>query len=180
MPIVDEPGADVLQAPLDAGQLARRWKEMLADPALARVAGKVELDAWGRIIVMSPVDPLHGNVAGRLCMLLIQQLGGRALVEVGVLTAAGVLAPDVVWCSEPFWRARRDETPWQSAPEICVEISSPSNSLAELRGKVRAYLDAGATEAWLVFPRSKRIEFHGASGALSESAFRLDLGTLFD
>lgn len=105
MPIVDEPGADVLQAPLDAGQLAQRWKEMLADPALARVAAKVELDAWGRIIVMSPVDPLRGNVAGRLCMLLIQQLGGRALVEVGVLASAGVLAPDVVWCSEPFWRA---------------------------------------------------------------------------
>jgi Uma2 family endonuclease len=171
---------ELLQAPLSGAQLSRRWNEMLNDPALAAVSGKVELDAWGRIIVMSPVGPQHGNAAGKLCMLLVQHLGGRALVEVGVLTPIGVLAPDVIWCSEGYWQARQNETPLQVAPELCIEVSSPTNTLAELRGKACAYLDAGAQEAWIVYPATQRVEFHGAAGKLPQSAFQVDLSTLFD
>jgi Uma2 family endonuclease len=171
---------ELMQAPLGAKALSRRWQEMLGDRALAEVQGKVELDQWGRIIVMSPVGPPHGNAAGQLVYLLKSQLGGRALVEVGVLTSIGVLAPDVIWCSEAYWQAHRDEVPLQVAPELCIEVASPDKTLAELRDKARAYLDAGAREAWIVYPRSKKVEFHGTSGELQSSAFQVDLATLFD
>ena len=171
---------ELMQAPLDGEQLSTRWRAMLADRGLAQVEGKVELDVWGRIIVMSPVSLEHGGTAGKLSHLLIAQLGGRAAPEVGVLTTSGVLSPDVVWCSEEFWRARRDEAPLQVAPEICIEVASPSNTIEQLRGKVRAYLAAGAKEAWIVYPRSRRIEFHGATGELQSSSFQVDLSTLFD
>ena len=64
--------------------------------------------------------------------------------------------------------------------ELCIEVSSPANTLAELHGKISAYLRAGAKEAWIVHPRSKRVEFHDASGDRSASAFQVDLSTLFD
>jgi Uma2 family endonuclease len=171
---------ELMQAPLSAKELSRRWQDMLGDRTLANIQGKVELDHWGRIIVMSPVGPPHGHAAGQLVYLLKSQLGGRALVEVGVLTSIGVLAPDVVWCSEAYWQAHKDEAPFQLAPEICIEVASPDNTLAELRGKCSAYLQAGATEAWIVYPRSRRTEFHGPSGELQASSFQVDLSTLFD
>ena len=171
---------ELMQAPLGAKELSRRWQGMLGDRALAEIQGKVELDHWGRIIVMSPVGPPHGNAAGQLVYLLKSQLGGRALVEVGVLTSIGVLAPDVLWCSDAYWQAHKEEVPFQIAPEICIEVASPDNTLVELREKCGAYLRAGAKEAWIVYPRTRRTEFHGPSGALQTSSFQVDLSTLFD
>ena len=36
-----------------------------------------------------------------------------------------------------------------SAPEICVEILSPSNTQPEINEKRALYFDAGATEVWI-------------------------------
>ncbi len=35
------------------------------------------------------------------------------------------------------------------APEICVEVLSPSNTEAEIQEKMALYLDAGAQEVWV-------------------------------
>jgi Uma2 family endonuclease len=172
-------GFEVVEHPLDTEALSRRWREILDDPRFANFAGKIDLDRWGRMIV-TPVNTEHAGVAGRLARLLEQQLGGRALIEAGVRTADGVFAPDVLCCTDSFWEARREQTPLEAAPDICVEGASPSNTMQDLHTKVRAYLEAGAAEAWIVFPRSKRIEFHDRSGKAVASSFPVDLSTLFD
>ena len=38
---------------------------------------------------------------------------------------------------------------FELAPEICVEVLSPSNSAAEIHEKRTLYFDAGATEVWI-------------------------------
>jgi hypothetical protein len=38
---------------------------------------------------------------------------------------------------------------FELAPEICVEVLSPSNSAAEINEKLALYFDAGATEVWI-------------------------------
>ena len=43
------------------------------------------------------------------------------------------------------------------APEICVEVKSPSNTEAEIQEKISLYFDAGAKEVWIC----------GATGAMS-------------
>jgi len=35
------------------------------------------------------------------------------------------------------------------APDVCVEVRSPSNSDAEIDEKARLYFDAGAREVWV-------------------------------
>jgi hypothetical protein len=45
---------------------------------------------------------------------------------------------------------------------------------------VQAYLAAGAREAWVAYSESRRVEWFGAEGALSASAFSVDLSALFD
>ena len=66
------------------------------------------------------------------------------------------------------------------APELCIEVVSPSNSRKEMSEKTRAYLAAGAHEVWIVYPRSKRCEVHGKEGRLERSQFPVDLADLFD
>lgn len=171
--------SEVIEHALDAEALSQRWREILDDPRLAEFIGKVDLDCWGRII-MSPVNTEHGAIAANLAVLLAAQLGGRTMVEIGVRTASAVYAPDVAWCSEEFLQTHRNETPLETAPAICVEIASPSNAIHDLRAKAHAYVDAGAVEAWIVFPRSRRIEFYGRSGAIDRTQFELDLSHAFD
>jgi Uma2 family endonuclease len=73
-----------------------------------------------------------------------------------------------------------NETPLTAAPELCIEVASPSKSLRELNEKVTAYLAAGATEAWIVYPQSRRFEFYGKDDRLPWTAFAIALDALFD
>ena len=39
----------------------RRWTEVLADPGLARIEGRIETDRHGHIITLPPPAPSHGS-----------------------------------------------------------------------------------------------------------------------
>jgi Uma2 family endonuclease len=169
---------DLLERPLSADELGVRYRAICEDPCYANVPGKIELDLWGRM-VMNPPSSYHSALQVELASRL-RSLGGRVFVEVGVLTPAGVLVPDVAWASADFMTARGFETPYARAPEICVEVTSPSNSRKEMREKIDAYLTSGAKEVWLVYPNSKRCEFFGEAGAFPQSAYAVDLDGLFD
>lgn len=169
---------EIIEAPLTPEELAARFRALCEDPLLANVPGKIELDCWGRIL-MTPPNNLHGVLQFSIGQRLAA-LGGRVQTEASVLTTVGVFVADVVWCSAEFVATHGAETPYGRAPEICVEVVSPSNSRKELEEKVAAYLQAGADEAWVVYPKSKRVEFFGAAGKLQASAFAVDLAGLFD
>ncbi|HEX4927612.1 MAG TPA: Uma2 family endonuclease [Burkholderiales bacterium] len=174
--MVDLP--EVIEGPLSGEELAVRYRALCDDPCYANVPGKIELDLWGRML-MSPASVYHGLVQGRLVHELKTALGGETIVEAPVVTAAGLLVVDVAWSSQEFMAAHGSENPLRHAPEICVEVVSPSNSVKELREKIEAYLRAAAKEAWIVYPQSKRCEFHGERGVLLQSAYRVDLTGLF-
>ena len=42
-----------------------------------------------------------------------------------------------------------ETTPYEEAPEICIEIVSPSNSRGEMDEKIKLYLAQGALEVWI-------------------------------
>ena len=170
--------SEVIETPLAHEALAGRYRELCADPRFANLQGKLELDLWGRIL-MSPASNYHGVLQSRLSQRLLP-LGGQAISEASEITAAGLLVAEVAWASADFMRAHAGETPFTRAPELCVEISSPSNSRKELREKVEAYLAAGALETWIVYPQSKRFEFFAHSGPLQQSRFAVDFSGLFD
>jgi Uma2 family endonuclease len=169
---------ELIEEPLSSEELAARYRAMCGNPYYAKVPGKIELDVWGRL-VMTPPSYYHGVIQGRLCRRLAA-LGGETSVEAPVATAMGLFIADVAWASSEFVHLHRGEMPLMSAPEICIEVVSPSNSVKELQEKVMAYLAAGAREAWIVYPQSKRCEFYGQQGPMQRSAFAADLDGLFD
>jgi len=152
--------------------LTRRWAEILADPVLRNLPYKIELNAWGKI-EMSPASNKHAYFQAWMATELRRLLAdGRVLTEASVLTAIGVRVPDVVWASNRFVETHGLATPYPRAPEICVEIDSPSNTEAETTEKIAAYLGAGAEEVWIV-AEDGSVRFFGREGERRASAFSI-------
>jgi Uma2 family endonuclease len=173
-----EKAQELIEAPLSREELAVRYRDLCEDPIFANVPGKIEIDLWGRV-VMSPPSVYHGTVQARLVRRLAA-LAGEAIVEVPIATPMGLFLPDVAWASAQFMKLHRAENPLMVAPEVCIEVVSPSNSVKEMQEKKEAYFAVGAQEVWIVYPQSKRCEFHGGQGRLERSSYAVDLSGLFD
>jgi Uma2 family endonuclease len=120
---------------------------------------------------MSPASNVHGRLQFWIGTELQRLLpDGGVITEASVLTEIGVRVPDVIWASKAFLAAHGQETPFPRAPEICLEVLSPSNTEDEMQEKTRAYLAAGAQEVWTVSEEG-RIRFFGADGERLQSAF---------
>ena len=152
------------------------WAEIIDNPYLQDLPFKVEQDRYGNIL-MSPVSNWHSELQAEIAYLLRKLLdGGKALTECSVATSEGVKSPDVAWASDAFLSVNRRSTPFADAPEICVEVLSPSNSRAEMDEKRSLYFAAGAQEVW-VCDKDGRIEFFSPTGSLTTSALAPDFPT---
>jgi Uma2 family endonuclease len=155
---------------LTPDQLRRRWREMLEDRLLAAVPYKVELNEKGAIEV-SPAGTRHAFLQAFVARELHRlRPDGTTFTECAVETEIGVRVPDVLWASAEFMRRYGMTSPLPAAPEVCIEIVSPSNSAAEMKEKTAAYLAAGAIEVWLV-PEHGAAQIFAAAGPIHASQF---------
>jgi Uma2 family endonuclease len=155
--------------------LIARWGELCRDPSLEDLPYKIELNAWGKI-EMSPASNRHGRLQGELLLQLGQQLpGGCVISECSVFTTIGIRVADAVWASAEFMQAFGEITPYMlRAPEICVEIRSPSHPEGEMEEKTGAYLQAGALEVWIV-AEDGNIRFFNSAGEQPKSGFPVSI-----
>jgi Uma2 family endonuclease len=156
--------------------LIARWHEALRDPSLQDLPYKIEINAWGKL-EMTPASNRHGRLQSVMASELMRQLpGGLVISECSILTRIGIRVPDVVWASADFMRDFGEITPYVQAPEICIEIISPSNVQAEIEAKRAAYFAAGAREVWLV-AETGTIRYFGPGGekAMSDYPVRITL-----
>jgi len=155
--------------------LVLRWAELCADPRWDDFAGKIELNGRG-VIEMSPASNRHGIRQASIGHALKLQLPlGTVIIECCVLTSDGVRVPDVAWASADFMARNGDLSPFPQAPEICVEVRSPSNTDAEMAYKTELFPQAGAVEVWIVDEEGSQQVFD-AHGQRSASQFGVVLG----
>ena len=146
------------------------WSDVLADESLKNLPYKIELNERGHI-EMSPASNRHGFLQSELVWLLRSQLKtGRVITECSIDTPKGVKVADVAWCGDAFVAEHGEATPYVAAPEICIEILSPSNSVKEMQDKILLYLAKGAKEVWLVRDSGKTVVYN-AQGEVEASAF---------
>ncbi len=124
----------------------QRWEEVLADTRWRDCRERIETNAFGNILMSPPPGGPHCRRAFRIGMFLEQQLGGCALGECPISTIDGVRACDAAWFSDERYALVRDQSVYETAPEICVEVVSPCNTAAELQYKRDLYFEAGAIE----------------------------------
>ena len=155
----------------------RRWDEVLADPELRKLPGRVETDRHGRIIMSPPPAPNHGKMQFRIGTLLEKLMPpGHIVTECPVSTADGVKGVDVAWASSQSWGEVGNRACFIRCPEICVEVASPSNSEEELREKMALYFNAGAKEVWFCSVIGE-MSFHQPEKALARSELCPDFPT---
>lgn len=151
----------------------KRWAELLADPELRKIPGRIETDRHGKILMSPPAAASHGSYQAEVGFLLNRLLShGRVVTECPISTADGVRAADVAWASPDCVRELGALIIFPHAPEICVEVLSPDNSAAEMREKAALYFDAGAREVWHC-SRSGQMTFFGAGEASPLQSSRL-------
>ena len=125
---------------------------------------KVEL-IQGELESMCRPGFLHGlcqvRVGGMLDRYGQSTRRGRAVTETGIVTDRGpdtVRGPDV-----SFWSVER--LPWdvrplgypEVAPDLAVEVLSPSNRMARILEKMREYFERGVRVVWVIDPEDRTV-----------------------
>ena len=128
-----------------------------------------ELDE-GEPVSMTFHMPKHARVQRTLLFeldaFLKKSLLGEVLADTGYLLSADpptLRGPDV-----GFVRAGRKIDPnarIQGAPDLAVEIVSPSDTASGLMRKVQQYLSSGARTVWVVYPDSAHVHVFETGGA---------------
>lgn len=145
-----------------------QWEDALADATLADLPYKIEMNEWGKL-EMSPASNFHRALQAEI-LILLRSLSqtGKSYPEISIETAKNVKVADVIWASHEFLASHGLQTPYRVAPEICVEVASPSNSEEELTIKKDLYLDKGAVEVWIC-SETGHLRFFGRTGQLDNS-----------
>lgn len=117
----------------------------------------------GRIVHLSPAQPIHGLFEGRLGIPLgvYAQSSGRGHIlfgEVGLWTRRGpdtVRGADLVFISKERWARRNRKGFLEIPPELAVEILSPDDRRGEVQEKVEEYIALGVDLVWIVDPEHR-------------------------
>jgi len=123
----------------------------------------------GELRKMSPAGEQHGLIVIRFTWRLAQyvetqHLGAVYGAETGFILSTGpdtVRAPDVAFVRQ----ARIDEQPVgegfrRGAPDLAVEVISPSDSYTEVEEKVIEWLDGGTQMLIIIDPRKRTVFVH--------------------
>lgn len=123
----------------------------------------------GEMVEMPSATPEHNLVllamACSLEAFLTRRELGRVLMTTEFLVGECCrLQPDVAFLRTDRWaQLDRRSVPVTVGLDVAVEVVSPSESAHDLERKVRLYLQAGATEVWLVYPEFQCVYVHAAS-----------------
>jgi Uma2 family endonuclease len=126
----------------------------------------------GDLIEVSSPTPRHQAVVFNILLMLRNYFAGRtgiAMADVEfALSDLLRLRPDV--CVLLGERARQldpDRVPVPGAPDLAVEVISPTERATESHEKVLAYLRNGTAEVWQVFPKSRTVQIHRGTVSVS-------------
>ena len=131
---------------------------------------KMELIA-GEIVPVPFASSVHdlikNNVAQAVLIFLAAQthLELRVLVEIGYdVTDQDAFAPDV--CVVRKSRLRENTARiLKRAPEIAIEVVSPSDTASRLRYRTDTCLANGSRSVWIVYPEARSVEVHTLQGS---------------
>jgi len=114
--------------------------------------GKLEL-LDGELITLPPAKRSHMVMAKRFQGLLETAVDrSRVWIEMGYQLGEHWLQPDV----SVSWPDQLVEDDWfQGAPMLVIEIVSRGNRAEEIERKIGVYLEEGAAEIWVVYPKTR-------------------------
>lgn len=123
----------------------------------------------GELITVSPTMPEHNDARDTLLVALRNFLAGRGLGRVWSEQAFHLFGDTIRIPDIAYVRAGRTIAPRQlpkGAPDLAVEVISPSNTPRELDRRISDYFAAGCKRVWLLFPEHQEVYIHGSAGVV--------------
>lgn len=117
----------------------------------------------GAFIVTPPPLDSHQSAAGAIFILLGKlDLGGvLRFAPVGLyVDGENFVEPDIFWIRPKSTDCMLDASGryWRGAPDLIVEVLSPSTALRDRREKRAIYARIGVREYWLVDPAARYVD----------------------
>ncbi|MBM7805531.1 Uma2 family endonuclease [Geodermatophilus bullaregiensis] len=139
----------------------------------------------GELREKAPAGFRHGRVAARTARRLDESVESH---ELGAVAGAGtgfrltrqpdtVRAPDVSFIAAHRLPSDEDELDGllELAPDLVVEVVSPSDRATEVTEKALAWLTAGVVLVWVVYPRQRLVAVYAPGGAVTHVGEREEL-----
>jgi Uma2 family endonuclease len=146
-------------------------EDLLANP----VPNKCTELVAGQLVVREPPGYRHGFVAARLLVAIANHVNSRALGSVLAAETGFTLFrnPDTVRAPDVAF-IRADRVPTQPmntypefAPDLAVEVLSPSDRAGNVLAKVGDWLDAGTRLVWIADPVRRVARVYRADGSVA-------------
>jgi Uma2 family endonuclease len=146
----------------------------MSDEELMRFCGaneavRVERDANGEILVMTPAGSKTSRMNSRITRLLDEwaEEDGRGVAFDSnggfTLPDGSMRAADAAWVDRTRWdalSARDQERFAPLCPDFVIELRSPNDGLTELKTKMEHWITNGARLGWLIDPENKTVSIH--------------------
>ena len=149
-----------MRSPPRAGKMSTQVQLMTADELLALPRGEFRYELVnGELKKMSPAGQKHGRITVRLTEPLAKHVRDNQLGQVYAAETGFKLKsdPDTVRAADiAFVRKERlellgeTESYWPGAPDLAVEVNSPSDTVREVEKKVMEWLEFGSRLVWVV------------------------------
>ena len=149
-------------------------KKMSADEFEASPFAETHELVRGELYPIMPAGFLHGTITNRLSKAVSifvddNNLGIVVAAETGFrLNNQSNVGADVAFVSnENLARFGVPDSFFPTAPDLAVEVVSPSNSSEEISTKVEDYLSSGSRLVWIVYPKRKVVVVYRRSNTIS-------------
>jgi Uma2 family endonuclease len=141
------------------------WQEFERLPG----EGKYEL-IEGRLTTLPPPKRPHSRVSKRLFLLLHSQESKGVIVayyETGFKLSNDPptwLQPDVSLVTQKRDREGAREDYFSGAPDLAVEVVSPSDTAEDLNRRVHLFLKEGSRAVWVIYPDNQSVVVYRPDG----------------
>ena len=137
----------------------------------------------GAVIELSNPRPIHNQIAMQIVTLLKRYVAGNSSgllfwTDEFRLSERRRVIPDVAFMMTPKHQlVDLNRTPIDIIPDLTIEVISPSETALDVERKITAYLEAGVSEVWTIYPEAQHVYIHWSntskllkSGDLVETA----------
>jgi Uma2 family endonuclease len=127
----------------------------------------------GQRVEMPPMSIRAAMIASKLVAELNVFVKGNAVGEVFPETIFRIALPedmtrerrpDIAVVSYQNWPAESPRDPdanaWEIAPDLAIEVTSPTDRAEDQREKVPEYFRAGVRSVWVVYPRLRLVDVY--------------------
>ena len=119
----------------------------------------------GEVVKMAFPSLPHDLIKNKINTILLRYLDSRpelgflSLVEIGTqVSDYDAFMPDVSVVNRS--RLLGEARVFQGAPDLAIEVVSPSDTAKHVKRKVDAYLEAGSKSVWIVYPEARSVMVH--------------------